>query len=191
MLKEIIDTFEKLKNYVFIINRGNKKKIIIQFKDENFFHLVGLHKTNIDMFFPNFVKTKKRKYTYIKKNINKFESIISNQIAEKNTLKMRIFNFSKIISILFDSNNTSLLSLKVVPPGSSYKGDFGLLKIYEDLNCLLCLKIVEETDNVIICSPQSYMVDKRILQITEFKMPQYIENIIPIPIELYNETQII
>ena len=45
MLKEAIDTFEELKKYVFIINRGNKPSIIIKFENENFYHLIGLHKT--------------------------------------------------------------------------------------------------------------------------------------------------
>ncbi len=69
-----------------------------------------------------------------------------------------------------------------------YKGDFGLLKIYENLNCLLCLKCTEETDKIINCAPQSYMVDRRLLQITEFKLPLYIDNIIPIPVEMYNDS---
>lgn len=37
MLQKSIETFEELKKYVFIVNRGSKKPIIIKFKDENFF----------------------------------------------------------------------------------------------------------------------------------------------------------
>ena len=46
MLKELIDTFEELKKYVYIIDRGTRGKIIIKFTNDKFYHLVGLHKTN-------------------------------------------------------------------------------------------------------------------------------------------------
>lgn len=83
MLKDIIETFEELKKYVFIVNRGDKKNIIITFNDSNFYHLIGLHKMGIDRFFPDYIKTKSRKYEYIKKNIDKFDGIIKNHIKEE------------------------------------------------------------------------------------------------------------
>ena len=49
MLQNLIDTFEELKKYVFIIDRGSKGNIVIKFNNDNFYHLIGLHKTNIDI----------------------------------------------------------------------------------------------------------------------------------------------
>ena len=53
MLKELIDSFEKLKKNIYVIDRGNLEPIIINFKDEHFYHLIGLHKLNLNMFFPS------------------------------------------------------------------------------------------------------------------------------------------
>ena len=52
MLDELIETFEELKKSVFIIDRGTQGIITIRFENKHFYHLVGLHKTNINMFFP-------------------------------------------------------------------------------------------------------------------------------------------
>ena len=63
MLEDAINSFEELKKYVFIVNRGdNNKSLFILFNNENFYHLLGLHKTNLDMFFPDYIKTMGRKY---------------------------------------------------------------------------------------------------------------------------------
>lgn len=71
ILQELIDTFEELKKYVFLVDRGTKGLIAIRFNNNNFFHLVGLHKINIDMFIPQFIKTQDKKYKYIKKKCQK------------------------------------------------------------------------------------------------------------------------
>ena len=93
MLKELIDTFEELKKYVFIIDRGEKEKIIIKFKDEHFYHLVGLHKIHFDIFLPNYIKTKDKKYKFIKKNIDKYENILKNQIVKRTHYKIELNRF--------------------------------------------------------------------------------------------------
>ena len=67
MLQDLIDTFEELKNYVFVIDRGNREKIIVKFRDEHFYHLVGLHKIHFDSFIPGYIKTRDRQYRFIKK----------------------------------------------------------------------------------------------------------------------------
>ena len=53
MLQELIDTFEEVKKYVYIIDRGeNQEPLIIRFRNEHFYQLIGLHKMNVEMFFP-------------------------------------------------------------------------------------------------------------------------------------------
>ena len=90
MLNDLIETFEELKKYVFIINRGTSySPIIIKFNNSHFYHLVGLHKTSINMFIPSNIKSKDKMYKYIKKNVEKFENILGNQINEKDTLILR------------------------------------------------------------------------------------------------------
>lgn len=186
LLEELIDTFEEVKKYVFIINRGDKKAIVIRFDNEHFFHLVGLHKTNINMFFPSYIKTQAKKYKFMKNNIQKYNNIIENQIKEKNTLELRIKTFRYILDLLKSNNNTILYNLKNPPVGSRYDGDYGLLKIYEQINCLFGLKQENENNNIIHCAPQSWMASNRVNQLVEFKKPIYMRNITTIPKEYYN-----
>lgn len=96
LLQELIDTFEELKKYLFIINRGNKPIIIIKFNNDNFYHLVGLHKTNLNLFFPTSIKSKAKKYKYMKSHIKKFNNILLNQIKEKDLLALRVTTFKNI-----------------------------------------------------------------------------------------------
>ena len=188
MFEHAIDAFEELKKYVFIINRGNNNKsIFILFNDENFYHLLGLHKINLDMFFPDYIKTMSRKYKYMKKKKAQFNGIIENQIKEKDTLLLRIKTFVNIIDLLKSKQGISLFNLKIVPNNSLYNGDFGILKIYESIYCLLGLKTNTETNRTIICAPQSWMANTRVIQLTEFKRPLYFESITIIPRELYDE----
>ena len=188
MLKQAIKTYEELKKYVFIINRGNKKPIIIKFKDENFYHLFGLHKLNdFDRFFPDYIKSQARKYKYMKKKISMFNGIVNNQVKEKDTLIHRFKTFPYILELLKSNNNVTLYDLTMVPPNSLYKGNYGLLKIYEYINCLLGLITNNETENTVFCSPQSWMVNTRVIQLTELKRPLYIENITFIPIDIYKD----
>ena len=42
MVEKLIDTFEELKKYVFVINRKDKCYIYITFHNDNFYHLVFL-----------------------------------------------------------------------------------------------------------------------------------------------------
>ena len=83
MLQEVIDAFEELKKYVFIIDRGIKGQIIVKFHDKNFFHLVGLHKIDFSSFIPSYIKTRDRQYKHIKKNIDKYDKILENQLIKK------------------------------------------------------------------------------------------------------------
>lgn len=186
LLQELITTFEELKKYVFIINRGTKKPIIIKFNNDNFYHLVGLHKTNIDMFFPNYIKSKSKKYKYMKSNVNRFNNILINQTKEKDTLEYRVKTFKNIIDLLKKNENTTLYNLNRKIPGSMYNGNYGLLKIYEEIYCLFGLKIENENMNFVYCAPQSWMASNRISRLIEGNKPIFMENITAIPVEMYN-----
>lgn len=185
MLQDLINTFEELKKYVFVIDRGNKGKIIIKFRDEHFYHLIGLHKIHFDTFLPSYIKTKDKQYKYIKKHIDKYNNILQNQIVKKDTLQYRIKTFPNILDLLKDTN-TTLYNLKEKVPGSMYDGDYGLLKIYETMYCLLGLKEFEKQNDEIYCAPQSWMVNNRENSLTKFKIPIYMKNISFISVEEYN-----
>ena len=131
-----------------------------------------------------------KKYKYMKKNVKKFDNIINNQIKEKNSLELRIMTFERILDLIKGNNNTILYNLKEKVSGSVYNGDYGLMKIYEDgINCLLGLKEEINDDNTTICAPQSWMASKRVNKLTEFKRPIYMEKIVAIPKEMYNENK--
>lgn len=187
MLQNLIDTFEELKKYVFIIDRGSKGNIVIKFNNDNFYHLVGLHKTNIHLFFPSYIKSMDKRYKYLKKNVNKFNNILTNQISEKDTLESRIKTFPFLLKLLKDCDNPILYNLKQKTPGSLYEGDFGLLKIYEQIYCLFCLKSENKVDNIIYCAPQSWMASNRINRLIEGKKPIYMEKIYAVPLALYSD----
>lgn len=188
LLKNIIDTYEELKKYIYIIKRGDKNAIIIKFKNDNLFHLIGLHKTNIDLFIPDYIKSKSKKYKYIKKHMAKFNNILLSEINDNLSLKYRVTTFCKI-SDLLKGYNTTLYNLQPKMIGSLYDGDFGLLKIYEDINCLFGLVINEViNNNNIKCAPQSWMASDRINHLIEFKKPIYMAEILSIPIDMFDET---
>lgn len=188
MVEQLINDFEELKKYIFIITRKDKKSIIIKFRNENFYHLVGLHKIkNFDNYFPTNMKSKDKRYKYIKKNPQKFNNILKNQLQEKDLLKLRIATFSNVANML-RSQDISLYNLKPKLKDSLYDGDYGLMKTYEnDLCCLLGLKIDDENEKVIKCIPNSWMASRRINKLVEFKRPIYIESTIALQIELYDE----
>ena len=177
MLKELIDTFEELKKYVFVIDRGNKKSIAIKFNNDNFYHLVGLHKINIDMFFPAYLKSKAKRYKFMK----------NNQSKEKQELLQRITSFKNIVDLLTSNNNTVLYDIKGKIPFSKYDGDYGLCKPYVDLYCLLGLKSEYETENINSCAPQSWMASNRPNKLIACRNPIYMKEIMKVPCELYNE----
>ncbi len=184
MLKDLIETFEELKKYVFIIDRGDKGKIIVKFKDEHFYHLIGLHKIHFDIFLPDYIKTKEKQYKFIKKNIEKYDNILKNQIVKKDTLQNRINSFHNLLDLL-KGNGIKLYNLKEKNPNSLYEGDYGLLKIYNTLYCLLGLKEFNKIENEIYCAPQSWMADKREINIIKYKIPIFINRIIFIPVNQY------
>ena len=189
MLEELINTFEELKKYVYIIDRGKNGLLIIKFDNKNFYHLVGLHKTNIDMFIPSYIKTQDKKYKYIKKNITKFNNILENQIKEKDLLILRINTFARIKELLNNSANTMLHNLRDrKAEGSLYNGDYGLVKVFEDnISCLLGLKQESANNNIVNCAPQSWMASERINRIIEYKRPIYMKSIVAYPANLYNQ----
>lgn len=190
ILQELINTYEEIKKYVYIIKRGDKNPIMIKFNDNNFYHLVGLHKTNLDLFIPHYIESKAKKYKYIKKNVKKFNNILLSEIKDNESLSQRINSFNRIIDLLKNSN-TALYNLHPKMIGSLYDGDFGLLKIYEEIYCLLGLVITETNDITISCSPQSWMASKKVNHLIEYKKPIFLEEIISIPIELFNVDSII
>lgn len=186
ILEELINTYEKLKKNIYIIKRGNNKLIIISFKNDNFFHLVGLHKTNINKFIPHYITSKSAVYKHLKKNIQKFNNILISELKENRVLQNRITSFHNIADLL-ESKNTSLYDLKYKVPGSIYDGDFGLMKIYENISCLLGLKIINQENTNILCAPQNWMASMKTIHLIEHKKPIYMEDIIAIPAELYKK----
>lgn len=186
MIEKLINTFEELKKYIFIIDRQDKGCIFIKFHNDNFYHLVGLHKiNNFDSYFPASIKSKDKRYKYIKKNMDKFNHILVNQLKEKDSLTLRITTFSNILDLL-NNGNSSLYNLKPKTPNSLYDGDYGLMKMYEkDICCLLGLKIENSNNNLIFCSPNSWMASTRINRLVEFRKPIYIKNINCMPKELF------
>lgn len=186
MLYKLISTFEELKKYVFIIDRGTKGSIIFRFKNENFFHLVGLQYLNIQRFIPEHIKTKDKQYKHIKKNIDKYNNVIENQIKEKDSLELRMNTFLNIIDLL-TGYQTNLYDIKGKNDGSLINGEYGLLKIYEEIYCFLGLKIDIEKDSVIYCVPQTWMADRKAYKRVVGKKPLYVKNISKINKELYND----
>lgn len=75
MLQEIIDTYEYLKKYIFIIE-SEKTPIILSFQNEHFFHLLGLHKLNLDIYFPKKITNKANQYKYIKKMLKNLKMLL-------------------------------------------------------------------------------------------------------------------
>lgn len=187
LLKELIDTYEELKKYVYIVKRGDKNPIFIKFKNDNFYHLVGLHKTNIKLFIPEYIKSKTKIYKYIKKNVKKFNNILLSEINDNKSLNYRMTTFYKILDLLKDKK-TTLYNLQPKMYGSLYDGDYGLLKIYENINCLLGLVINDTDINTIRCVPQSWMASEKVNHLIENKKPIYMEEIICIPIELFDDS---
>lgn len=186
----LIEVFENLKKYVYIIDRDEKGILIIQFHNENFYHLVGLHKTNIDMFMPSYIKSKDKQYKFIKKNIEQFNSILENQIKGNHTLQYRINTFQNILDLL-KGNNTLLYSLKTNnQPMSLYDGDYGLIKSYDKISCLLGLKETDNINNKIICVPQSWMASRGLNPLIKNKKTLYLKSINEIPSELFNGNNI-
>ncbi len=187
MLKEAIKTFEELKKYVFIINRGDKESIVIKFENSNFYHLLGLHKIKINNFFPNKKMTKDKIYKYLKANTEKYENILADLIKEQKRIELRIATFPNILKLLNESD-TVLYDLKNNKPiGSLYNGNYGLFNHFDKIYCLLGLKIDNTSNNIILCAPQSWMPSNRRNNLIEFKHPTYMKEIIKIPIKLYNE----
>ena len=80
--------------------------------------------------------------------------------------------------------------MKEKVPGSMYDGDYGLLKIYEEMYCLLGLKETEKTEDEIYCVPQSWMANNRENNLTKYKVPLYMNKIIAIPTEEYDNEYI-
>jgi len=180
-MKELIDTFEELKKYIYIVNRGKKKPLLLTFNNSNFYHLVGLHKVKFDTYLPKYIKSKDKIYKYIKNNIKKYDKILTNIIKEKDTLKLRIETFKHIQVLLHDS--PILYDISGYTPGSVYDGDYGLFKIFDNNNCLLGLKADEINDKCIKCIPQSWMASSRINNLTKNKKIVYINKIEAIPLK--------
>lgn len=186
ILQDLINTFEKLKQNIYLIERGDTPSLLIKFDDSNFFHLVGLHKTNIDLFMPAGIKSKAKKYKYLKGHLKRFNKILLSEIEDNELLEYRVKTFNNILDLL-DGEKISLYDLSKKIPGSIYKGNFGILKIYQNIYCLLALIINTQESNIIKCAPQSWMASNRINYLIRTRKQIYIEKITKIPIELYNE----
>lgn len=193
MVQELIDTFEELKKYDYLIDMGDRGYMMIKFKNEHFYHLVGFHKLNLEIYLPQKHISKEKLYKYIKNHVEKFENVLNNQINENNLLKQRIETFRHIPS-LFEENGTILYNLREKNnPMSLYDGDFGLMKIFQipnsegivqNIYCLLGLKNRGSSTTAYNCAPQSWMADKRPNSLVQYKKPLYIKEICKLPIAI-------
>ena len=193
MLQEIITTFEELKKYNYLINIGKKGFINLRFQNEQFFHLLGLHKINLDIYFPLKCISKEKKYKYIKSHVEKFEKILHDKTKDNSLLKQRINTFKYIPDVL-NGNETLLYNLQEkTNPMSLYNGDYGLLKVYLIKNannnkyntyCLLGLKVKLKENNIYDCVPQSWMASKRPNNLVSFRRPIYVIEYIKSPISI-------
>lgn len=191
LLEDLFNTYEELKQYIFIINRGNQKPIVISFRNDNFYHLVGLHKTNINIYLPKGMTSKDKIYKYMKKHIVKFNNILESEIKEKNTLKLRVKTFHHILDMLKENKNTLLYSLKEHVDGSMYNGDYGLFKVFEqNIYCLFGIKSEIVMDDKITCAPQSWMASDRPNKLIAYKRFIYMESISIISKNMYNDSNI-
>ena len=77
--------------------------------------------------------------------------------------------------------------LKKKVPGSLYNGDYGLLKIYEKMYCLLGLKEFDKINCQTYCAPQSWMASNRENNLTKNKIPIYMIGINTISKEKFND----
>ena len=182
MMQELIEVYEEIKKYTYIINRRGKGIIVLKFQNSNFYHLIGFHKIiNHDTYFPTHIKSREKRYKYMKNHIEKFNNILENQLKNKNSIKLRMETFKNIIDLL-KGENTSLYNLKQNSPYSQYKGDFALTKTYEnDICCLLGLGVENTNDNKSYCIANSWMASNRINRLVEFKRPIYIQSIMSVP----------
>ncbi len=189
MISKLIENYEEIKKYIFVLNIGDKGTIAIKFDNKHFYHLYGLHKTNIDTFFPTYLKSTDSKYKYIKKNSKQFDKILENQIKEKHSLELRISTFSNIIDLL-KGVNVKLYNLKEKVPNSLYNGDYGISKIYNNqIHCLLGLKSINKMHEIIKCAPQSWMASLKINRLVENKKPMYLNGITKLPISCFDENE--
>ncbi len=190
MVQELIETFEKLKQYSYFIDMGKDGLMLIEFKNENFYHLAGLHKINLSVYFPKNCISKDKQYKYIKSHADKFEKVLRNKMNENNLLKQRINTF-KYIPDIFDEYGVILYSLHDKKnPMSLYNGDFGLMKIYQQtfcdndikqIYCLLGLKNHVASEKRYACVPQSWMADTRPNSLVQYRKPLYIKSISKLP----------
>lgn len=68
--------------------------------------------------------------------------------------------FSNIEDLL-NGVKTNLFDIRGSNDGSLIKGEYGLLKIYEDVYCFLGLKVDNENDNATHCVPLTWISDRK------------------------------
>lgn len=69
--------------------------------------------------------------------------------------------FINIIDLL-NGEKTSLYDIRGKNDGSLINGDFGLLKIYEDIYCFLGLKKIDvPTSENLVCTPITWIADRK------------------------------
>lgn len=85
--------------------------------------------------------------------------------------------FINIIDLL-NGEKTSLYDIRGKNDGSLINGDFGLLKIYEDIYCFLGLKKIDvpRSENL-VCTPITWIADRKAYKRVANKKPLYISYI--------------
>ena len=133
MIQELIDTFEELKKKKYFIDMGKGGLILIEFNDENFYHLAGLHKVDLSIYFPKGCISKEKQYRYIKTHVNKFEKVLLNKIKENRLLTQRIKTF-KYIPDIFKNIGVNLYNVRENKQTMSlYNGDYAISKTYQEI----------------------------------------------------------
>lgn len=193
MIQELIDTFEELKKNKYFIDMGKDGLMLIEFNDENFYHLAGLHKVDLSIYFPKGCISKEKQYKYIKTHTEKFEKVLQNKIKENRLLTQRVKTF-KYIPDIFKNVGVNLYNVRENKQTMSlYNGDYALSKTYQELQkngnvkpiyCILGLKNQKSLPKKYLCVPQSWMASDRPNSLIEYKKPLYIGCISPIPTEV-------
>ncbi len=85
--------------------------------------------------------------------------------------------FNNIIDLL-NGEKTNLYDIRGKNDGSLIKGDFGLLKIYEEIYCFLGLKKIDSpTNEDLVCTPITWLTDRKAYKRVTNKKPLYISHI--------------
>lgn len=146
---------EFISPYLFDYTLEDNTKIIVKFHEDNFPHLLGLHKLET---FKKFKKSTELNNEILKNNI----TIRKIEIAERNTLnnievRDRLTYFPVLRTLL--ENTTSVLRYDLNIIWNS-KIEFSFLLRSNKITILVYLAVKEIKGNTRVCVPVSFLVDR-------------------------------